>query len=50
MSEDMIDEEDFKRFEEYLVARLERGEEQIRNGEVVDGDIVLAEMRKKYKF
>ena len=43
--------EEYKRiFEMNLVARLKRGEEQIKNGEVTDADTVFAEMRAKYGY
>jgi len=37
-------------FEKDLVNKLKRAEEQIRNGEVIDADIVLREMREKYEY
>ena len=43
--------EDYKRvIEKNFVSRLKRGEEQIKNGEVTDGDIVLEKMRKEYGY
>jgi len=39
-----------KVFHMTLDERLKIAEEQIKNGEVVDGDIVLAEMREKYGY
>lgn len=33
-----------------LYQKLKEAEEQIKNGEVVDADIVFAEMRKKYGY
>lgn len=37
-------------FEKNLIKKLKKAEEQIRNGEVVDGEIVLKEMREKYEY
>ena len=34
--------------EERLIARLKKGEEQIKNNETTDAEIVFGEMRKKY--
>ena len=43
--------EDYKRvIEKNFVSRLKKGEEQIKNGEVTDGDIVLEKMRKEYGY
>ena len=39
-----------KVIEEKFVSRLKKGEEQIENGEVTDGDIVLEKMREKYEY
>ena len=36
--------------EKILINKLKQSEEQIKNGNVKDGDIVLAEMRKKYGY
>lgn len=42
---------DYKRvIENKFISRLKRGEEQIKNGEITDGDIVLERMRKKYGY
>lgn len=37
-----------KLFEERLVKKLQRSEEQIKSGQVVDADIVLQELKEKY--
>ena len=43
--------EDYKRVVEgKFVSRLKHSEEQIKNGEVTDGDIVLEKMRKEYGY
>ena len=43
--------DDYKRvIENKFVSRLKRAEEQIKNGEITDGDIVLAKMRKEYGY
>ena len=39
-----------KMFETKFIQRLKRGEEQIENGEVTDGNIVLKKMREKYGY
>ena len=39
-----------KIIEDKFVKKLKKGEEQIKNGEVTDGDDVLAEMRAKYGY
>ena len=40
--------DDYKRvIEDKFVSRLKRAEEQIKNGEIADSDIVLAKMRKE---
>lgn len=36
--------------EELLVKRLKKAEQQIKNHEVTDSDIVLAKMREKYGY
>ncbi len=36
--------------EKILIKKLKKSEEQIENGDVKDGDVVLAEMRKKYGY
>ena len=42
---------DYKRvIENKFISRLKRGEEQIKNGETTDGDVVLERMRKKYGY
>ena len=47
----MMSIEEFKRmFEINLVQKLKRAEEQIKNNEVVDADIVFKEMRAKYGY
>ena len=33
-----------------LINRLKRAEQQIKTGEVTDGDVVLASMKEKYGF
>ena len=43
--------EEYKKiFEMNLIKRLKRGEEQIKNGEVTDADVVFAKMRAKYGY
>ena len=43
--------DDYKRvIQNKFISRLKKGEEQIKNGEVTDGDIVLAKMREKYGY
>ena len=43
--------DDYKRvIENKFVSRLKRAEGQIKNGEITDGDIVLAKMRKEYGY
>jgi len=39
-----------KIFEMNLIGKLKKAEEQIKNGEVIDADIVFAEMREKYGY
>lgn len=47
----MMNVEEFKRmFEINLVQKLKRAEEQIKNNEVVDADLVFEEMRAKYEY
>lgn len=47
----MMNVEEFKRmFEINLVQKLKRAEEQIKNNEVVDADLVFEEMRAKYGY
>ena len=47
----MMSIEEFKRmFEINLVQRLKKAEEQIKNNEVVDADVVFKEMRAKYGY
>lgn len=47
----MMNIEEFKRmFEINLVQKLKRAEEQIKNNEVVDADVVFKEMRSKYGY
>lgn len=47
----MMNVEEFKRmFEINLVQKLKRAEEQIKNNEVVDVDLVFEEMRAKYGY
>ena len=42
---------DYKRvIESKFISRLKKGEEQIKKGEVTDGDIVFKRMRKKYGY
>lgn len=33
-----------------IVDRLKKAEEQIKNGEVINAEIVFSEMRKKYGY
>ena len=33
-----------------IIEKLKKAEEQIKNGEVIDADIVFKEMRKKYGY
>lgn len=43
--------EEYKRIlESNLVEKLKKAEEQIEKGEVIEGDIVFAEMREKYEY
>lgn len=43
--------EEYKKiFEMNLIDRLKRAEEQIKNGEVTDADMVFKEMRQKYGY
>lgn len=47
----MMNVEEFKRmFEINLVQKLKRAEEQIKNNEVIDADLVFEEMRAKYGY
>ena len=39
-----------KIFEKNLIEKLKKAEEQIKNGEVKDADLVLAEMMEKYEY
>ena len=42
---------DYKRvIEDKFISRLKKGEEQIKKGEVTDGNIVLEKMRKEYGY
>ena len=36
--------------EKILIKKIKKSEEQIENGNIKDGDIVLSEMRKKYGY
>ena len=36
--------------EKILIKKIKKSEEQIENGNIIDGDIVLSEMRKKYGY
>ena len=43
--------DNYKRIiESKFILRLKRGEEQIENGEITDGDIVLEKMRNEYGY
>ena len=43
--------DDYKRvIEDKFISRLKKGEEQIKNGEVTDGEVVLAKMREEYGY
>lgn len=43
--------EEYKKiFEMNLVEKLKNAEQQIKNGEVIDADIVFKEMRSKYGY
>ena len=43
--------DDYKRvIESKFISKLKKGEEQIKKGEVTDGDIVFKRMRKKYGY
>lgn len=47
----MMNVEEFKRmFEINLVQKLKRAEEQIKNNEVIEADLVFEEMRAKYGY
>ncbi len=48
--DDFIDEEEQRRFDEHMVKVLKRAEEQIKNGQYADADIVFARIRKKYNL
>lgn len=43
--------EEYKKILEMnLIKRLKRGEEQIKNGEVTDAEVVFAKLRAKYGY
>ena len=43
--------EEYKKiFEMNFIARLKKGEEQIKNGEVTDATLVFEEMKAKYEY
>lgn len=47
----IINLEEYKKICEHeLIKKLKRAEEQIKNGEVIEGDIVFKEMREKYEY
>lgn len=47
----IINLEEYKRIcENELIEKLKKAEEQIKNGEVIEGEVVFREMRKKYDY
>lgn len=39
-----------KEKEEKLIQKLKKAEEQIKNGDIEDADLVFKEMREKYEY
>ena len=47
----IINLEEYKKMcENELIKKLQKAEEQIKNGEVMEGEIVFKEMREKYDY
>lgn len=44
------EEEEQRRFDEHMIRVLKRAEEQIKNGQYTDADIVFARIRNKYNL
>ncbi len=47
--DDFIDEEEQRRFDEHMIKVLQNAEKEIANGEYIDADIVIAELKNKYR-
>ena len=47
----IINLEEYKKICEYeLIEKLKKAEEQIKNGDIIEGEIVFKEMREKYEY
>ncbi len=50
ITEDIKNDEGFKKFKEMIIQGLQNTEKQIKNGQYSDMDIVFTDLKRKYKL
>lgn len=50
ITEDIENDEGFKKFKEMIIQGLQNTEKQIKNGQYSDMDIVFTDLKRKYKL